>query len=230
MSSFNGKKRNVYFFTRRYAVFFGLLCVCIMFWFNALNSILRYTLVWPFAASVLLLISYATNNPYLIIGKRRDGNFSIILLLLNLPWLLINWSVWFLTAKFVSEINISKINGTDIYISRKPFFGELKEKFDVIIDLTAEFPGSSYLNQNYFYLPWLDGVAPSVFSLPPDISADSKILVHCAQGHGRSTAYTSILLKELGFCKSAIEAYGLIKQSRPRAELSKDQLRFIEHF
>jgi len=130
-------------------------------------------------------------------------------------------------GKEVGEDFENQIGNTNIYISRRPRLTELKEIYEVVIDLTAEFIESKEAGQSYFHLSWLDGISPSNFKIPEGITTDSKILIYCAQGHGRSATYTAILLRQLKLCNSTAEAYHLILQSRPSAKVSKQQLQYL---
>ncbi len=53
---------------------------------------------------------------------------------------------------------------------------------------------------------------------------NQKILIHCAQGHGRSATYASLLIAQLFPTISPQEALTLILESRPSAMPSKAQL------
>jgi len=211
----------------KYAIFFTLLWCYLWFWLFNLDSVWRYLLLWPIVSSFILSVSYYLNQPRLILGKTEDGIYSVLLLIINLPWLSFTYLVWYFNVLVSTENFENQISNTNIYISRRPRLNELKERYEIVIDLTAEFIESKEQGQSYFHLPWLDGISPSNFQIPKGITRDSKILVHCAQGHGRSATYTAILLRQLKLCNSTAEAYHLILQSRPSAKVSKQQLQYL---
>lgn len=213
----------------RYSIFFIILSAYFLYWINELDSPGRYILLWPLASCIVLSLGYLLNDPFFVLGKGIDGNHSITLLLLNLPWLVITWALWFLVVKAGNEDFLNRIGQTNVFISRRPLRGELTEKYDVIIDLTAEFPRSRNAGQSYFYVPLLDGIAPARCKFPEGLTKDSKILVHCAQGHGRSATYAISLLKKMGYTNSTEDLYNLIKQNRPKVKLSKEQFRYIQN-
>lgn len=211
----------------KYAIFFTFLCCYLCYWMFNIDSGWRYQLIWPIVSSLILAVSYSLKQPRLILGKTEDGTYSTLLLIINLPWLSFSYLVWYLNILVSTEDFKNQIGHTNIYISRRPRLNELKEIYEVVIDLTAEFIEPKKEGQNYFHLPWLDGISPSTFKIPEGITTDSKILVHCAQGHGRSAIYTAMLLRQLKLCNSTAEAYHLILQSRPAAKASKQQLQYL---
>lgn len=122
----------------RYAVFFGLLALAL----SRLAQSGGWAALawWPAASCVALALAYGLGAPRLICGKREDGRVSATLLLLNLPWLALTWSVWLLTSLVSREPAVHAIPGTSLCISRYPLWGVDLAGFDVIFDLTAEFP------------------------------------------------------------------------------------------
>lgn len=101
-------------------------------------------------------------------------------------------------------------------------------KFEVIIDLAAELPRFYKFDGHYESLPNLDGVE-LVNSQPlNELSRDMAILVHCAQGHGRSAAFTALLLGRLGQSGGAEEAISSILLGRPLAKMASCQLRYVK--
>lgn len=87
------------------------------------------------------------------------------------------------------ENRIDKISGTNLYIGQYPIFTR-GWKFDYTIDLTAEFLPCRKLADRYICIPNLDGIPLSNGNIPTEITKDMNVLVHCAQGHGRSATYT----------------------------------------
>ena len=95
--------------------------------------------------------------------------------------------------------------------------------FGLVIDLTAEFPGRKKSGSHYLCLPNLDGVRLVNVDIPEQLDRNSRVLVHCAQGHGRSATYASQLYASLFPEVSAEEAYRIILSHRPGAGVSRDQ-------
>jgi len=61
------------------------------------------------------------------------------------------------------------------------------------------------------------------YELPVEIHRDMRILVHCAQGRGRSALVACLILMKLGYVKTADEAVQLLKRSRPSITLTRYQ-------
>ncbi|MDH5805624.1 MAG: hypothetical protein OEZ54_10650 [Gemmatimonadota bacterium] len=190
----------------------------------------RWLLVWPAITVLTLAAGYLLNKPGFVLGKRDDGRVSKWLFVVNLPWLVFLYALWYVSIALSREDVINRVGDSNIYLSRRPLVGDLEEDFDVIVDLTAEFVEDKKRGQRYFHLPWLDGVAPSEFRMPDGLTKETKVLVHCAQGHGRTATYASILMTKLGLTASPIEAYEKILRYRPHAKMSKQQKRFIESY
>lgn len=156
-------------------------------------------------------------------GKTKTGQINLILLLINFPWLLLTWAIWLFEIMISQEDQINRIDQTNIYLGRYPRFNET-ENFDLVIDLTAEFFPSKVNTKEYICLPNLDGIKLRNTARLPQVSIDQKILIHCAQGHGRSATYASLLIAQFFPAISPQEALSLILKSRPGAMPSKAQL------
>ncbi|MCL2347062.1 MAG: dual specificity protein phosphatase family protein, partial [Planctomycetaceae bacterium] len=62
---------------------------------------------------------------------------------------------------------------------------------------------------------------------PEEIDRKMHILVHCAQGRGRSAIMTCMVLCRLGHALNGEEAFRMLKQTRPRVSVSKMQMKQI---
>ncbi len=176
---------------------------------------------------IVLAIAYYKNESRYILNKSEKG-ISIPLLFLNLPWLLLTYSVYLIYSLFSKENAIDEIGNTGISISSYPINKQQLGHYDVIVDLTAEFPRSYIDLDKYVCLPKLDGVALTNFEVDPKRFANKKVLVHCAQGHGRSAVFTALLLKELQLVENAQEGLDLVQQYRPKAKPSRSQLKQLK--
>jgi len=80
------------------------------------------------------------------------------------------------------------------------------------------------------YVPILDASSPSDRQLREAIdwivarrSENRTVLIHCAQGHGRSATVAAVALCRLGEASHFDEAIALVRSSRPKARPSKAQ-------
>lgn len=189
----------------------------------AIDGVLPGLTVWLATSALVLASAYGFQKPWLICGKQRSGQLLPLLLIVNLPWLLFTWLIWLLIALINREPPLSHIPGTRLWISRYPLFGVDLHAFDQIFDLTAEFPALGRKATTHECLPNLDGVALTRWTPTQNVDANQRILVHCAQGHGRSATFSSVLLAELGLFSSPEAAYRAILDARPGARLSASQ-------
>lgn len=207
----------------KYVLFFFCLSVVLLMTMINLDSPWRYLILWPCGSSVILTLAYLTNTPTLIAGKTNQGSLSYFMSILTLPWLILTWITWIIQAIFSQEEGVSQVQGTKIYLSRWPVFGPDARSFDRVIDLTAECPRWYQIGQGYECIPCLDGMPLKNFLPMQPIDTQMKVLIHCAQGHGRSATFTSILLQRMGLFATTEEAYHHILISRPLAQVSLEQ-------
>ena len=102
--------------------------------------------------------------------------------------------------------------------------GEDVSEFDTIIDLTAEFPRWYRPANTYLCIPNLDGVAVVDLGVDLQLEDAGQVLIHCAQGHGRSATLAALLLGN-STSQSAEEVLAAIRQARPAVEVSRAQFR-----
>ena len=173
-----------------------------------------------------MTVAYIKNSPLLIISKQKNGSINPVLLTINLPWLLLTWTIFKLQIICSRENFCDQIEGTNIWISRRPTQKDDISKFELIIDLTSEFLSDTTNNQ-YISYPNLDG--HSLMNLPiiTEFDKEKPTLIHCANGHGRSALFTAILLKENGTCLTVKESLDLIIKSRKLAIPNKTQLNWL---
>ena len=209
---------------------FAFICFAFALAWAALQSQSAgsYLLFWPAASCCVLALAYGAKRPHLVCGKKSDGNASWFWVTVNLPWLLFSWAIWLLLACISREQVVNQITGSNIFISRWPLFGVDLQQFEVVFDLAAEFPRFYNFNGHYESIPNLDGVELVNFLSSHELKQSTKILVHCAQGHGRSAAFVALLLGRLGFAGSAQEAIASITKARPLARMTRSQRLHVE--
>ena len=206
----------------KYPIFFGCLLVYVSYLFCELQAPWSPLLVWPICCLFVMTFSYTFRCPGLICGKKQNGSTNLFLILVNLPWLVFTWGIWFPESLVSREDAVNRIQDTNISIGRYPRFHEPADEYDLIIDLTAEFPKSRE-QSGYICLPNLDGVALKNTRVPTPIDPSQRVLIHCAQGHGRSATFAAIIMNQINEQISKEDAYKKITGSRPGAKISDEQ-------
>lgn len=209
-----------------FLIFSAFLCRMAL----VLSGPLALILLWPAANFAVLSAAYAFRRPSLILGKDHRGKIVVPLLVLNFPWLALSWISLRTLAELSSEPAIHRIGETHFHIGRCPFPGEDLSRFALIIDLTAEFPDWYARSGKYLCAPNLDGIPLYDIPMPTIEAAGDPILIHCAQGHGRSATFAAILLMSLGHFETASAALDCIERSRPGAKPNSQQRKQVEAY
>jgi hypothetical protein len=209
----------------QFAIFFILFDIFLIAKIDT-TKISSIFLVWLILNFFIMSIAYLFNQPKLILNKKQNGELNLILLIINLPWLLFTWIVFFIYTKLINEDYCNQIKGTNIWIARADFFNKI-ENFDIVVDLTAEFFRDN-TKIRYISIPNLDGMSLKNYDIDFDIT-NKKVLVHCANGHGRSSLFVAILLIDNGICNNVEDALALIKKSRIKAYPNKIQKLWIKN-
>lgn len=185
-----------------------------------------YLLSWPCLNMFVMAIAYFLNKPSLILGKKKNGETNFLLLLINFPWLLFTWSIFKIQITFSKEEFANNIDGTKLWISRKPITNDNISEFHNVLDLTCEFYKDK-ISKNYYCFPNLDGHILKTMPDLTNINLKEKTLIHCANGHGRTALFTSLLLVETGIVENTDLALNKILQSRPLAKPNKAQRKWL---
>jgi hypothetical protein len=141
--------------------------------------------------------------------------------------LLLTWLIFKLQILFSKENFADNIDGTRVWLSRRPTNSDDLSNFDTIIDLTCEFT-KDQTSKNYICYPNLDGHIlhnqPTLNNL--DLESEN-ILIHCANGHGRSALFASILLEQFGIKENTEKALNTILRSRMLAKPNTSQKKWL---
>ncbi len=166
-------------------------------------------------------------------GKRRTGALGPLSSVALLPYVVYTWAIWHLVRLLSREPAVDRLTD-DIRIGRRLLPREVPDDVAAIIDLTCELPEPAGVMRGRVYrsIPILDGTAPPVDWLAT-AAIDAKalprpVLVHCAQGHGRTGMFAIAMLLVEGTASSAAEALELLCAARPRARLNAAQHRVVE--
>lgn len=218
---------------RLVALFFGLLAAVALWQAGLFSGWSRSLWLWVFVNTNLFCLAYGLNQPRLILGKTRHGRINPLFFVANLPWLLFSWLVWWLQQKLLREPAAHHLGDSGWTIGAYPGRGYPPNRYDVVVDLTAEFPAARVVDAAYVALPNLDAVA---LSHPPDVALlhqlgigpHSRVFVHCAQGHGRSATWCATALTAMGRFDCTSQAHAWILSFRPQATLSYSQRKQLQ--
>ena len=142
-------------------------------------------------------------------------------------------SVWLLQISISREPAINYVNAS-LAVSRKLLAREVPADVKIVCDLTCEFVDPKYLRAKprYNCHPVLDAGACSATELidlarrlPP--SNDELLLIHCANGHGRTGMFAAVWLLAHGFATTVDDAITMLRNTRPGIGLQSRQRRLV---
>jgi len=188
---------------------------------------------WPSASFLLVSIAYFTDSVSLF-GKRTDGTRSGIASLLMGPYLAFVYAVWRLQIAFLHEAAMHEVNER-LIVARRLRLHEYPEEPIQIVDLTCEMcdPAPIRSRAKYRCFPILDAGAPQPAALAElirslQIDPGARLLIHCANGHGRTGTVAAAWLVASGSVTSVAEALATLQTVRPEMKLRRSQLESLE--
>jgi hypothetical protein len=180
----------------------------------------------------IVAIAYLTNDARWF-GKREDGSRHWLATTVLLPYLIYVQSVWLLQISVSREPAISYVNAS-LAVSRRLLAREVPANVDIVCDLTCEFvdPKPLRTRPGYNCHPVLDAGACSAAELidlarrlPP--SNEELLLIHCANGHGRTGMFAAVWLLTHGFVPTVDDAITMLRNARPGIGLRSRQRRLV---
>ena len=163
--------------------------------------------------------------------------WSIVVRVVLLPFLVVGAVALYVARWFDREGLLNPVV-PGLFIGRLPFPSELPELraagIEAVLNLCWEFPRLSGLDADsaieMVRSPILDGSPPSDRQFQAAVQrveqwrAEGRpVLIHCAQGHGRTATITAAILIRLGLASDVDEALSLIVAARPLAKPSRQQ-------
>lgn len=210
----------------RYALTFWLLgaawLALALYWRGA-----GWIAVWPGVSFALVGCAYGGLGPS-VFGKRCDGRLPVGRSILLLPYVLLAWASWAAVRRVTSEPACSEV-APGLWIGRRPVARELPPDVKLVVDLTCELwePRSVRRAAEYLCVPALDErflpdqrAAALICQLAP---MPGTILIHCAQGHGRSATLAAAVMVARGVAADLDEARRQIAAVRPRIRIHPSQ-------
>ncbi len=189
-------------------------------------------LLWPAASFSAVAVAYLSGNAA-VFGKQSDGSRQLVSTLLLLPYLLFAHAVWAAQVGLSREAAANRVNPA-LIISRRLREHEYPDDVGLICDLTCELSAPRLIRSRSTYRchPILDAGTVSAGeliafanSVPP--SDQGPVLIHCANGHGRTGMFAAIWLMVHGYATSAGEAIALLKTARPGVRLRPRQFSVV---
>lgn len=214
----------------KYAVLFSLLGVACLAGAAGYGG-WYWLMLWPGVSFLLVGLAYAKLGPR-VFGKIADGRMRWWSVLILLPFLLLTWGTWSLRRLLVTAPAVHQVK-PGLYLSRRLLPGELPAEVRVVVDLTAEFPEPRGIRERvrYHACPCLDALVPGEAQLRALIdqlrSEPEPLLIHCANGHGRSAMVVAAVLIARGEFQNQEEAEEFLKQCRPGVGLTPAQRQLI---
>ena len=191
-------------------------------------------LLWyPALSGLILSAAYACNRPGWI-GKRADGRLAEWAWCVHGSYFAFRHAVWHAQLAISSEPAVQEVV-PGLWLARRLKNGELPPgiAWGALVDLTAEFqePNGMTVQAGWRCIPVLDAGVPTPAALArwePLVAQAGPILIHCAQGHGRTGMLAAWLLLRRGQAKTVAEALSQIQSVRPGARLKKCQIKWLE--
>lgn len=185
-----------------------------------------WALIWPAADCAAVGAAYF-GPAGKIFGKRGDGTLGGLPRWALFPFRAVSGLVWRLQVALSPEPCCNEV-APGVFLGRRPRAGEYPPELELVVDLTAEFAKPPYhpAAARYRCLATLDAFVPEAapfLALVDEACAARRVLVHCAQGHGRSAAFAAALLLRKGLARDLPEAMARIRAVRPACALNPVQ-------
>ena len=188
--------------------------------------------LWPGFSFFVVAMGYLFLGPA-IFGKSSKGVLAITNQIVLLPYLVFLWSVWHLSRLVKREPAFHFLNER-FCLARRLLPHELPDGIDHIVDLTCEFTEPMSLRcRSYNSFPILDGFVPRDGQLTKWIehvaNLNGTILIHCAEGHGRTGLFAAGLLLYLHESDTAENALRMVQAKRPSVRLGRLQFEVLRN-
>lgn len=214
----------------KYAILFTAAGVLLIF--SALQHGGGFLLLfWPAVSCFSVAFAYRTGNPQ-VFGKRSDGTFERLRLILLLPYLSITWLAWQTLRCFSRQSPIQTLC-PELLIGRRLLPSEFDRRIDLIVDLTCELsePKRNRDRCEYWSFPVLDASVPreeeAILWAIRVARYPGTVFIHCAQGHGRTGTLAALVLLVKRHVTSIPDAIQLLQKTRPTLRLNTRQTEFL---
>lgn len=213
----------------KYGIVFLLVSSFISYF--AFHSPWHLILLWPAVSFFFVSHAYFQNDPN-VFWKLPDGTRPVEATWLLLPYLAFARIVWEIQILFDSTDPFDHVT-EKLIIARRLKPDEFPKDVALVIDLTSEFldPPSIRLHPGYNAEPVLDAgtieVKKAILWAELASQVDGKVLIHCANGSGRSGQLAAICLICWNEAKSAGDAIRMVQDARPSVSLNARQVETV---
>lgn len=237
----------------RYAAFFGLLGVSFLLLAAQAVTGEPRPLAWGVAglegycavSLLTLAAAYALQHRGTAVENAFEHSaWRPWLDILLFPYRILAWVVA-AALRRVDSMGPMHAVGTRLYVGRLPRPSDRQQLAEAgvtsVLNLCIEFPVRPRWRRDEgvetVYLPLLDGAAPSHRQFQEALDwivrrhADGHtVLIHCAQGRGRSVTVAAAALCRLGLAAGPEDALAAIRSARPKAKPSRQQQNALARF
>lgn len=200
---------------------------------------------WAGSAGIGLAIAYLVAA-----GEREPGRFFLgeaqlgraVWRFILVPYLAAAIPL-VIVSRFLARERLLDRVADRLHVGGAPLFWQrsavLGHGIDAVLNLCVEFGDFAKLGRTVVYRRegWLDGTAPTARQLQGAVDwiveqhrAGRSVLVHCAQGHGRSALAAAGAMLALGLASSPDEASRLLSAARPTIRLHGAQRRLLDRW
>jgi protein-tyrosine phosphatase len=189
-----------------------------------------WAMIYPASSFAIVAIGYLGVGPR-VFGKDSSGKRSLVAKIFLFPYLVFTIATWHLVRLLSQESAVDMVD-PNLFLSRRLLSDELPNGVKTVVDLTCEFTDPTFACENYLCFPMLDASCPTADELKElaeqILAFPMPVLIHCAQGHGRTGLVACAVLLASGKASSPTEALALLKASRPGIELNAVQRKTLD--
>ncbi len=191
-----------------------------------------WIMIYPALSFAIVASGYLGGGPR-VFGKHSNGKRSLITTVVLFPYFLFALVTWHLVRIVSRESTVNRVDA-DLYLSRRLLSDELPDGVRAVVDLTCELTDPIFACENYHCFPMLDASCPNAYELKEIaeriLTFPKPLLIHCAQGHGRTGLVASAVLLAAGKASTSSEALAIVKTVRPGIELNALQRKVLDSF
>ena len=215
----------------KYGVCFAFLAIALFV--TAIQGGVGYiALVYPAISFAIVSIGYFGVGPR-IFGKSLNGKRKWLSTFMLLPYMLLTLMTWHLIRLLSRESATNQLS-PDFILSRRLLSSEMPQSVRSVVDLTCELsePRNNWQLVRYLCFPILDAGSPAPGELKAlatvILDLPKPVLIHCAQGHGRTGMVAAAVLIVSGRATNATDAILMVQSARPGIELNQTQRSALE--